>query len=889
MGTLYAKSADRTPSAGRAILHNPHVIHARSAGNQAHAGRARLRPASTAEIPLLRAVLSRLPLPNVSLAELEGDTDEKQSFERTWVDRLDDQGSASLQLLASSGALALMVGDGDDLVTLYYKAVPAATMFVKQWPTSTVYSDQGEAAEVWQFGGPLVLGLLARGLVWPSRGLRAQPIEEDRPFNWTSPLFDDSSWGPPGVICQLVYLLNDPTNPASASVWGYPTAALGAYPWDPAQKDQLDAYALWAPGAGFTDAAAGTVYFRQRWIITGDIAGPMTLYGMADNEANFYVDGQLVLNVKGFNPQGRVDLTLSAGEHTLAVEAINYAGPSPGNPAGVYWSLQDQQVPPNPIRRSDAGTVCLAYPPAPPGMSVGQIMLIALREAQARGQLGWLTPMFDETHDSDGQPWAIVADVSTKVGNDLLTFFVSELAQNYVDVWVAPADPDGDTTDGLKFFAWAKGTRGATRTAELVTGDGDDGSVQTVTKAGEAPVARRMLVKSPSGWDAWGDGDGEALLTLGSQSSPAEVERQALAALAQFSAIREQISTVHQPLDGHDPYIDYGVGDTITLPATGGFQPTTGARRITAITVTEHGDDVTVQTDDPLLPTFEERVDAIGKKWNNGSLGGRARNAQPLAIPAIRSQGEPSVSTGGAGLLFMLTSAHILGYPDDDTFDPTVSPGTPDAGTTLSWASDRHFVVYAQQLGLVADPSEVVVTLLASGVAYGNGPHSTPPIVLAGSTPNRLIVAAVGVIVTPDTDASTGQLNEAIYHPDCGFALAERYSDSGPTSPFGMSLSVVLSDTGLDFDGTLAPFTMPQFVGPYPDFTPLPVIGYDWHIYAVDGADVYTTEGSVGAVITDSSLDAGAAINFLHILEVGTEAPLFLQPTWRRQIAQTAG
>lgn len=102
----------------------------------------------------------------------------------------------------------------------------------------------------------------------------------------------------------------------------------------------------------------------------------------------------------------------------------------------------------------------VGYSAEPPGMTPGQVIRIAKKEAFNRGNAGaneW-TLKFTDAVDSAGQPWPIVSDIATKVGTSYLTF-LQELTVNYIDLWAKPGTKE--------LYAWNKGTRGKVRPVNL--------------------------------------------------------------------------------------------------------------------------------------------------------------------------------------------------------------------------------------------------------------------------------------------------------------------------------------------------------------------------------------------------------------------------------------
>lgn len=332
----------------------------------------------------------------------------------------------------------------------------AWTMLVEDFDKTMIGPNEDAEATKWSGRGHLAY--LERGLVYPSRGVGTLPIEEDRLFNWTSPVFDDSGWGSvhsPGRAMQIMI----------PGGWGSTTVGTLV----DRQFPDWDASALWpSPGTAYK-GTPGDVYFRQ----TVNLAAPGTymVFVLMDNTGEFYVDGTLMAspgsdNGNGFARVTTVTLDLSAGPHTFAAHVLNRARPGQPyntdgtqqrNPGMLLWTLYPvdptgagptlvdylpgtpRPIPAgNAIAHSDSTCKAVAFPAAPPGMTPGQVIRLAVEEAQARGALVGVTLNFDDTNDSNGAPWPNVADIATKVGTDLLTFF-KELAGTYVDLWMQPA------------------------------------------------------------------------------------------------------------------------------------------------------------------------------------------------------------------------------------------------------------------------------------------------------------------------------------------------------------------------------------------------------------------------------------------------------------------
>jgi hypothetical protein len=368
------------------------------------------------------------------------------SHSRSWQEQLDEPGAGDFSLQVDDADLPAFLGDGDDVVTFSYKGVEAFTLLCEKWE-STAVSEGEESDQVRKYSGRGHLAVLERGVIYPTLGCDKQPIEEDRLFNWASPQFDDSSW----TTATLVH-----TYGPARTDWGINDNL------DPAWPDN-NAKIMWAADGTPTAAEPGDVYFRQSFSIAAD--GTYRLYVIADNFGEVYIDGQFMLapgagsQADGFTSAATADVTLTAGTHYFAAVVTNSSitsvpGPQTPNPAGVAFTIVTVDAGGAigvVAARSTTAMLHLPYPVTVPGMTPGQALGIVLAETQARGGLPFVTLSFDDDLDTAGTPWPIVADIATKVGNDLLAF-VREVSGTYIDVYMAPGTWVLD--------AWVKGDRG---------------------------------------------------------------------------------------------------------------------------------------------------------------------------------------------------------------------------------------------------------------------------------------------------------------------------------------------------------------------------------------------------------------------------------------------
>lgn len=364
----------------------------------------------------------------------------------TFQERLNEAGTGSCVLANDDAALSL-VAPGD-VLRFDLDGRPAFSVIVRSLDRVSL-DENGEVAQVTTLGGAGLLAVLDEAVVYPSRGLSGAPVEETRLFSWMSPDYDDSWWG-------------------GAMSFG-PVAGNGTPAWYGIAGVWTDgAQMIWATGNTERLAPGGWCYFRKAFVVGADTRARINF--TADDQGDCYLDGGEVAST---NPWGNlpgdpvaVEVELSAGIHTLAFMAYNHEGEpddidGPFNPAMAAASVVPVDVLGNvgpPLVQTDSTWKVLAYPATPPGMTPGEALLHVINEAKARGCLPYLGVGFTGATDSAGTAWPVVGDISTRVGNDALTF-VRELTETYVDVWMDPAS--------FTLHAWAQGGRGRRKPVEL--------------------------------------------------------------------------------------------------------------------------------------------------------------------------------------------------------------------------------------------------------------------------------------------------------------------------------------------------------------------------------------------------------------------------------------
>lgn len=396
------------------------------------------------------------------------------TFDRSWQSVLNDCGFGSVSLLKDAPFGITQ----HSVIGFSYRGTRAFNMlYLDAEQVVRAPEEETGPAEKNVLSGPGLEAIFGWARIYPAGGVERQPIQEQRAMNWTEVQYDDSGWAAITVILAMS---------AAQASWG---TVGNNHPWDPNFPDGT-ASILWSADGDDTEAIPGDIYIRQS--ATTVTAGLHRLYVGADNRAEVYVDGLLVMVVDGVTEETApwihmtsIDISLPTGAHVVAAKVTNYAfdpanintTPETGNPAGFAWALYEVDAVGTVgslIDHSDSSAVVEDFPAGPPGMSAGQAMGILLDEAQTRGWMTTLTWSFDDVLDTDGATWPITPNIAARVGSDLLTWFKELADSGYIDFWLSK------TT--LELNAVIGGTRGAATGIDFeVPTDLDDPSSGNLT------------------------------------------------------------------------------------------------------------------------------------------------------------------------------------------------------------------------------------------------------------------------------------------------------------------------------------------------------------------------------------------------------------------------
>lgn len=405
---------------------------------------------------------------------------------RNWQELLSDAGTASLTFQKDDPDLAEVVAP-NTLVNFLLDGTLAFTALLETFE-AVILDAGGGAVEATIWRGRGHLALLERGLIYPALALGSRPIENDRGFNWQAAIYDWVGNGavPATALCSVLQ--------AQTGTW--------PEPWD--SNFAHNAADVLGPSSGSTSQApAGACYYQQTVVVL--IAGLYEVQVLMDNYGEVYFDGALLMSPgqdsgqgDGFSKVEKRSLQLTPGLHTINARAFN-ASYGVLNPTGYAFCVAVL----NPDGTTGAviaassvadGALIFEYPAAPPGMTPGAAILVALNECRNGTALGGgrasgdplaavnlISCSFDAVNDSAGNPWPLYANITTTVGQTLLGF-LRELSATYIDFSMTPGV--------LELNAWIHGQRGGATAVDFHPPtdprDAESGNISRLVSKGEA-------------------------------------------------------------------------------------------------------------------------------------------------------------------------------------------------------------------------------------------------------------------------------------------------------------------------------------------------------------------------------------------------------------------
>lgn len=499
---------------------------------------------------MITAKVYQAASPSTLIASLD------QRREPQWLDQLNDPGSGSVKIherdpiLVSNPSLV----DYDNIVRMAIDGTDVFA-FVVQGRSKPPAPKNEEAGRWWELSGRGVLALLGDVIVYPEVS-GTSPV--DRTFGWMAVAFDDSGWSAATEIQR-----QDAGTPVT-DYSGYPTG------W----PDPL-AYWIWSRGLSGGAMPAGTSYFRKTFTLGS--ATPTAIFASCDNAFDLWIDDEKVIeNLAadpshiGWNDPQRFDRWLGAGDHTIAVQALNERGATfAAGPAGLIVTVVETtiggQLSTTILERTDNSWLADDYPAEVPGMTPGEILSVLVSEAQTRGGLTGITLGFDGASDSNSAYWDASPDIAFQVGSNYLDV-VKVLAEQYIDVKMTPE---------LVLEAYNTGTLGSDLTGSVSLLIGKD--FEELTGSEDEPIGAThlsnvVLAREQSGTltehteptSLAGHKRKESYLEMATAPSAGQSARAAEANFVDLSLPSVQLQGMVTKASG--PYTAWEVGDIIDVP-----------------------------------------------------------------------------------------------------------------------------------------------------------------------------------------------------------------------------------------------------------------------------------------------------------------------------------
>lgn len=556
-----------------------------------------------------------------------------------------------------------------------------------------------EAGQTTHLRGWDRLGLLRRGLIRPSRGVDAVPVERIRTWSWLSSDYNDSAW--PG---------SKRIRPARTPHPYHPNRALPEY-WP-------DAGAWWVapdrPDVSGSDAPLGTSIYRWSFNLPDD--GDIEIFTGLNNKGTVWFDGARLGDIENAPASGnRVRIEgATAGDHIIAARVTNFIRDT--GFIGTVWTVDSDGLLDGLVASTDADTVlCIGYPSALPGFTPTEIVRRTLEEIQGTyGELLDVTLDFTDALYSDGTPTTQVAEVTADVGRSLFELLLA-MSDWLVDVKMSPGGP-------LRIWPWG-GRGGTPGVSILATGDRGTSDVEELVHDGRTIAANVLLILYRRGYTTVSAvGIGEDVVPDFLDASDIDDEATAQRIGLQLIDNRRAVSyarTLALSPNSPAPYDAFDVGDMVTHDDEAGGSD---LFRVLSVKVSDDGDDLSkvLQTADRRAGV-EERHENWLQRRAHGSMAGGAR--------AVGRGGEP------IGNIHRISEKQVAEISFQDPTDGLIS------GKTPADSSGNLIEIHVE----VSTAADVATTTATEVEVTKNGAALGTVTVPAGETSAELDLAAAKV------------------------------------------------------------------------------------------------------------------------------------------------
>lgn len=551
---------------------------------------------------------------------------------------------------------------------------------VKQ-KTIKTHDRQDEAGALTQLFGPGLLAKTKRGLIRPSRGRRAVPIELTRTWSWVAFDFPDADW-PRAKRIRRVDIPHPYAPYRSLPEWWADTVAYWVAPD--------------LPSVTGSDAPLGDSLYR--WTFTLDDDGDIDIFTGLNNKGAVWFDGARIGDVENAPPTGnrlRIE-GATAGTHVVAARVTNFIRDT--GFVGAVWTINDDGLLDELISTTDSDNVrCIGYPTTLPGYTPGHLIRLIVEEIQdLYGELLDLVLDFTDHVDSAGRTWTPVVEVTEDVERSLF-----ELLQG-ISSWLV----DVQMTPGGKLRMWDWGTRGRTAGVSILsTPDATTSGVEELVHDGLGTRSNHFDIRFKYGVTTYTDpdlGEDDEIIPEFLDLADTDDEATAQAIGARLMENRKQPSysrTLTLTRHAAQPYDAFDNGDYVIHDDEAGG---TESSRVLSIEVRDSGDTLAkVVALNDVRAEVEERQENWLQRRAHGSLAGGAR--------VTGRGGEPI----GSVTRVIAKDVAVLAFQDPVDGAITAKYQATASGNLI------EFNVEVSTTDDVATTSETVVRLWLNGVSLG--------------------------------------------------------------------------------------------------------------------------------------------------------------------------
>lgn len=274
------------------------------------------------------------------------------------------------------------------------------------------------------------------------------------------------------------------------------------------------------------------------------------------------------------------------------------------------------------------GWRALAYPAAAPGMTAGQIILILLTEAQARGELPGWGVSFSALVDSSNTPWPeLVPEYTCRVGTSYAEVFNQLQEQGFIN-WAVSADD-------LTLHVWAQSHDFGV--SPTVFSSGPNGNIRRLEHNDKWGLRRdKIMARTQDGWIR--RQNVEAISPAGSRQSvisiPDWTDRPKIDAYLDQQIVRTADDASSATLNfvpvefDAIPYVGYRNFQGVTLPARNGTPYSPRVSKIVLDSNTVGPPACKVEVESPSRVS-EELMSKVQARSAPGAFDGRAASIAP--------------------------------------------------------------------------------------------------------------------------------------------------------------------------------------------------------------------------------------------------------------------